>query len=60
MWEMNVIEASSIGGRNINTIRYADNTVLVADSVKKLQTLASSVNVASEDKGLRINKQKTE
>ena len=55
-----MMDGFSIGGRNINIIRYANDTVIVADSVEKLQALVSTVNVASEVKGLRINKEKTE
>ena len=60
MREIDMMDGLSIGGRNINSIRYADDTVLIADSVKKLQSLVSSVNTASEEKGLKINKEKTE
>ena len=54
------MDGFSLGGRNINNVRYADDTVLVADSVEKLQDLVNTVNVASEEKGLRINRGKTE
>ena len=60
MREIEEMEGFSIGGRNINNIRYADDTVLVADSVEKLQALVSEVSRASEVKGLKINKEKTE
>ena len=53
------MDGFSLGGRNINNVRYADDTVLVADSVEKLQDLVNTVNVASEEKGLRINRGKT-
>ena len=36
------LEGISIGGRNVNNIRYADDTVLIADSEKKLQVLITS------------------
>ena len=49
-----------IGGRNLNNIRYADDTVLIADSEQKLQDLVDAANAASEEKGLKINKSKTE
>ena len=48
-----------MGGRNLNNIRYADNTVLIAASAEKLQDLVNAVNVASEEKRLRIIKEKT-
>ena len=53
-------EGIKMGGRNINNIRYADDTVLIADSEEKLQNLVDIVNEASEAKGLRINIKKTE
>ena len=49
-----------IGGRNPNNIRYADDAVLIADSEQKLQDLVDAANTASEEKGLKINKSKTE
>ena len=49
-----------IGGRNLNNIRYADDTVLIADSEQKLQDLVDAANTASEEKGLKINESKTE
>ena len=60
MREIETIEGFSIGGRNLNNVRYADDTVLIADSVEKLQELVSVVKAASEDKGLKINIEKTE
>ena len=60
MREIEEMEGFSIGGRNVNNIRYADDTVLVADSAEKLQALVSEVNRASEEKGLKINREKTE
>ena len=60
MREIEGMEGFSIGGRNVNNIRYADDTVLIADSVEKLQALLDVVNRASEEKGLKINREKTE
>ena len=60
MREIETMEGFSIGGRIINNVRYADDTALVADSVEKLQELVSAVRTASEEKGLRINIEKTE
>ena len=48
-----------IAGKNINNIRYADDTVLIADSEEKLQTLLQRVNNESELKGIKINIKKT-
>ena len=49
-----------VGGRSVNNIRYADDTVLIADSKEKLQSLLQRVHIASEEKGLSINVAKTE
>ena len=54
------IEGIRIGGVNINNIRYADDTVIIADSADKLQELLNIVNRESEKMGLKINKKKTE
>ena len=46
--------------RNINKIRYADDTVLIADSQDKLQRMNDRVDAAGEEMGLKINRSKTE
>ena len=43
----------SIGGCKMKNIRYPDNTVLVADSLERIQTLVDEVNVDSEEIGLK-------
>ena len=48
------------GGRNINNLRYADDTVLIADSQEKLQGIVTTVREAREEKGLTVNVDKTE
>lgn len=53
-------EGFTTGGRNMNDIRYADDTVLIVDSQEKLQDILTSVKEASEAKGLRINADKKE
>ena len=58
--EKEMTDGFSVGGRNLNNIKYADNAVLIADSAEKFQELVSAVNAASEEKGLRINREKTE
>ena len=58
--EFEEIDAFSVGGRNINNIRSDDDTVLVTDSVEKLQELVNAVNVASEEKGFGVNRRKTD
>ena len=60
MDELAELEGISIGGRNINNIRYADDMVLIADSEEKLQRLISKLHEECNAKGLRINKSKTE
>ena len=46
-------------GRNINNLRYADDTTLMAESEKKLKSLLMKVKEESEKVGLKLNIQKT-
>ena len=48
-----------IAGRNINNLRYADNTTLMADSEEELKSLLMKVKEGSEKVGLKLNIQKT-
>ena len=48
-----------ISGRNINNLRYADDTTLVADSEEELNSLLMKVKVEIEKVGLKLNIQKT-
>ena len=48
-----------IAGRNINNLRYADNTTLMAESEEELQSLLMKVKEESEKAGLKLNIQKT-
>ena len=48
-----------IGGRNINNLRYADNTTLMAESEEELQSLLMKVKEENEKAGLKLNIQKT-
>ena len=48
-----------IGGRNINHLRYADDTTLMAESEEELKNLLMKVEVESEKVGLKLNIQKT-
>ena len=48
-----------IAGRNINNLRYADDTTLMAESVKELKSLLMKVKEQSEKAGLKLNIQKT-
>ena len=45
--------------RNINNLRYADDTTLMAESEEKLKSLLMKVKVESEKVGLKLNIQKT-
>src|SRR5574341_162124 len=47
-----------IAGRNINTLRYADDTTLMAESEEELKSLLMKVKVESEKVGLKLNIQK--
>ena len=46
-------------GRNINSLRYADDTTLMAESDEELKRLLMKVKVESEKVGLKLNIQKT-
>ena len=48
-----------IVGRNINNLRYADDTTLTAESEKELKSLLIKVKEESEKVGLKLNIQKT-
>ena len=48
-----------IAGRNINNLRYADDTTLMAESEEELKSLLMKVNKKSEKAGLKPNIQKT-
>ena len=48
-----------IAGRNINNIRYADDTTLMTESEEELKRLLMKVQEESEKVGLRLNIQKT-
>ena len=48
-----------IFGRNINSLRYADDTTLMAESQEELKSLLMRVTEHSENAGLKLNIQKT-
>ena len=48
-----------IAGRNINNLRYADDTTLMAESEEELKSLLMKVKEESENVGLKLNIQKT-
>ena len=48
-----------IAGRNINNLRYADDTILMAESKEELKSLLMKVKEESEKVGLQLSIQKT-
>ena len=62
MWNPRLDKAQAgvkISQRNINHLRYADNTTLKAESEEELKSLLMKVKVESEKEGLKLNIQKT-
>ena len=62
MWNAGLNEAQTgikIAGRNINNLRYPDDTTLMAESEEELKSLLMKVKKESEKTGLKINIQKT-
>ena len=51
-------QVSRIAGRNINNLRYADDTTLMADSEEELKSLLMKVKEDNEKIGLKLNIQK--
>ena len=61
MWDGGLDEAQAgikIAGRNINNLRYADDTTLMAESEEELKSLLMKVKEESEKAGLKFNIQK--
>ena len=50
---------NKISGRNINNLRYADDTTLIAESEEELKNLLMKVKEKREKAGLKLNIQKT-
>ena len=62
MWNAGLDEAQAgikISGRNINNLRYADDTTLMAESEEELKSLLMKIKKESEKAGLKFNIQKT-
>ena len=62
MWNAGLGEAQAgikIAGRNINNLRYADDTTLIAEREDELKSLLMKVKEESEKVGLKLNIQKT-
>ena len=55
----NLDVSKDIAGRNINNLRYADDTTLTAESEEELKSLLIKVKEESEKVGLKLNIQKT-
>ena len=62
MWNAGLDEAQAgvkIAGENINNLRYADDTTLMAESKEELKSLLMKVKEESETAGLKLNIPKT-
>ena len=62
LWNAGLDEARAgikIAGRNINNLRYADDTTIMAENKEKLKSLLMKVKGESEKVGLKFNIQKT-
>ena len=62
MWNARLDEAQAgikIAGRNINNLRYADDTTFMAESEEQLKSLLMKMKEESEKVGLKFNIQKT-
>ena len=58
MWNAGLDEEQAgikIAGRNINNLRYADDTTLMAESEEELKSLLMKVKEESENVGLKLN-----
>ena len=58
MWNAGLNEALAgikIAGRNINNLRYADDTTLIAESKQELKSLLVKVKEEREEAGLKLN-----
>ena len=61
MWNTRLVEAQAgikIAGSNANSLRYGDDTTLMAESEEKLKSLLMKVREKSEKAGLKLNTQK--
>ena len=62
MWNARLDESQAgikIAGRNINNLRYANDTTLMAESKKELNNLLMNMKEESEKAGLKLNIEKT-
>ena len=61
MWNAGLDEAQAgikVAGRNINNLRYADDTTLIAESEEEIKSFLMKVKEESEKSGLKLNIQK--
>ena len=58
-WMKHKLAGIKIAGRNINNLRYADDTTLMAESEEELKSLLMKAKEKSEKVGLKLNIQKT-
>ena len=56
---INELEGVNIGGYNINNLRYADDTVLLAENEEQLQKVVDQVNTSGKEYGMTMNSKKT-
>ena len=62
MWNVGLDDSQTgikMAGKNINNLRYADDTTLMAESEEELKSLLMKVKQESEKAGLKFNIQKT-
>ena len=62
MWSARLVEVQAgvkTAGRNINNLRYADDSALMAESGEELKSLLMTVKEESEKAGLKLNIEKT-
>ena len=60
MNKLDDIEGIKVRGRNMNNLRYADDTVLIADSAEKLPVLVNRLIEESTNKNMKVNISKTQ
>ena len=59
IWQDEALAGIKIAGRNINNLRYADDTTLMEESEEELKNFLMKVKEESEKVGLKLNIQKT-
>ena len=62
IWNVRLGESQAgakIAGRNVNNLRYSDDTILMEESKEELKSLLMKVKEESEKAGLKLNIQKT-